>query len=162
MSATQIETKALPPTRLAELTVEVEGMEPSMIGPEIGPLFDRLIKAVTAAGVTPVGPSVAYYESVDGPGSPVRVHAGFPVLASVASCDEWSVVELGPVAAAATLAHHGAMATISDSWSTLRQWISSRPDLRPMDVPREVYLNAMPSHDQSGWVTELQWPVDRT
>ena len=37
----------------------------------------------------------------------------------------------------------------------------SQPNLRPSAAPREVYLNAMPLDDQSTWVTELQWPVDR-
>ena len=124
MSGQQIDVKALPPVRLAELTVEVEEMESSVIGPAIGPLFDQLIKSLTAAGVTPVGPSVAYYESVETADSPVRIHVGFPVLPSVVSGDSWSVVELGPVAGAASLVHHGAMTTIGDSWSTLREWIA--------------------------------------
>jgi DNA-binding transcriptional MerR regulator len=161
MPGTQIALKAVPAVRLAELTAEVEEMDQSAIGPVIGPLFDRLIGLLTASGLTPIGPPIAYYESIENPGSSVRVHAGFPVLPSVESTDGWSVVELGPVGAAATLTHLGAMATIDDSWSALREWIAGRDDVRPMGVPREVYLNAMPVHDQSGWVTELQWPVDQ-
>lgn len=40
-------------------------MEQSQIGPAIGPLFDRLIRALSTAGITPVRPSVAYYEALD-------------------------------------------------------------------------------------------------
>jgi DNA-binding transcriptional MerR regulator len=161
VSGPQIELKALPPVRLAELTVDVDELEQSVIGPVIGPLFDRLIRALTSAGVNPVGPAIAYYESIEDQGGPVRIHAGFPVLPSVGPGEDWSVVELGPVAHAAHVVHHGAMATIGDSWAMLREWIAGRADLRPVGVPREVSLNAMPAHDQSGWVTELQWPVDR-
>jgi DNA-binding transcriptional MerR regulator len=161
----QIELKPLPPLRLAELTAEVPELDQAHIGPAIAPLYDRLIETLTQAGITPVGPSVAYYTSLDdgrsASSSEIRVHAGFPVLPSVTSSDDWAVVELGPEGSAASMIHHGAMATIGDSWATLRDWVTNHPDLRPRGVPREVYLATMPAHDQSGWVTELQWPVDR-
>jgi effector-binding domain-containing protein len=169
MSTPHIGVRPLPPLRLAELTTDVEAMEQGLIGPAIGPLFGRLIGALGAAGLAPIGPSVAYYETLAASGAAVggavpggnrvRVHAGFPVPATVGVNDGWAIAELGAVDAAATLIHHGSMEAIGAAWAALADFIAGDPELSPAGTPREVYLNAMPMDDQSMWVTELQWPV---
>jgi hypothetical protein len=51
------------------------------------------------------------------------------------------------------------MATISDSWSALAEWIAAHPDARPSAESRELYLRTTPFEDDTEWVTELQWPL---
>ncbi len=78
MPTDDIQIKALPAVRVAELTGTAASFEPQSITPVIQPLYDELVRRLDQAGVTPVGPAIAYYENVpDGDG--VVVHATLPV-----------------------------------------------------------------------------------
>ncbi len=80
MPADDIQIKRIPAVRVAELTAPAASFEPESINPVIGPLYDELFGLLQRAGVTPVGPSIAYYEDApDGDG--VLVHAAVPVNA---------------------------------------------------------------------------------
>lgn len=150
-----------PAVRVAELTEPVPEIDSSIITPVIGPLFDRLAGLLADVDVEPVGPPIALY-TVDesGPDCPAVIHAAFPVPPDVAGPD-FAVVDYPAVPTYAALTHHGSMETISASWQELGRWIDGQPDLRPRGDCREVYLVTSPEDDQSGWVTELQWPVER-
>jgi len=76
----------------------------------------RLYEELRAAGVTPTGPGVAYYEALDG--GRVRVHAGAQVAAGVGNGASFEVVELPAVGQAATLIHRGPMGADSGQWIT--------------------------------------------
>jgi hypothetical protein len=51
-------------------------LTPQSISPVIQPLYDELCGQLAEAGLTPAGPSIAYYE--DSPDGGVIVHAAFP------------------------------------------------------------------------------------
>jgi DNA-binding transcriptional MerR regulator len=155
MPTQDISIKSIPPMRVAELTGIAAGFAPEFIGPVIGPLYDQLVHHLHSAGVTPVGPAVAYYE--DGPDGDVEVHAAMPVPSDTPAGD-FTVADLPEIPAAATIVHHGSMDGVMGSIQTLARWIDAN-GYRSTGYNRELYLEA--EGDPATWVTELQEPVVR-
>jgi len=157
MATDDVVIKRIPAVRVAELTATAVSFEPEAISPVIGPLYDELFRRLTAAGITPSGPGVAYYED-DGQGAGrVVVHAGVQV--SVPCQDgEVRVLDLAPIEQAATIMHRGSMDSIVPTAQTLARWIDGN-GYQSLGYPREVNLECPPNRDD--WVTELQVPLSR-
>ncbi|MEU9796942.1 MerR family transcriptional regulator [Streptomyces sparsogenes] len=156
MPTEDIVIKSLPPLRLAELTATAASFQPQDIGPVVGPLFDRLCGLVEAAGVTPTGPGLAYYEDAPGGGGAITVHAGLPVAADVGTDHGFRIVHLPGVERAATVVHRGPMDDVLPTSQALARWIDAH-GYRSTGLPRELSL-ACPE-DRTQWVTELQEPI---
>ena len=164
MSADDIVVKRLPAVRLAELRGTAAGYGPESIGPVIQPLYEELCKRLSDAGITPVGPGIAYYE--DAPGGEqsadggaagaVIVHAGLPVAVERREGQDFEIVDLPEVESAATLVHRGSMDEVMPSVQALARWIDAN-GYRSAGLARELYLECEGQPDQ--WVTELQEPV---
>lgn len=150
----EIVLKNLPAVRLAQLTGVAASWDPADITPVIVPLYERLRTLLDAHHVRAVTADIAWY--TDDPGGGVLVHAGVPVAVAPDPAYPFEVVDLPPVATAATLVHHGAMAESDPSFQALGRWIGDH-GYRPTGY-RELYLSC-PGPDQSDWVTELQEPV---
>ena len=160
MSTITTELKSLPAQRVTQADALVPGFGPENIGPVIGPLFQRLLGDLTAAGVRPAGPPIASYEAIEsGDGSGARVVAGFVVSDEVDSGTGFAVAELPPVELAVTTVHLGEMARIGDTWQALNTWVVDN-GYQLAGVAREVYLVSAPA-PQENWVTELQQPIVR-
>jgi effector-binding domain-containing protein len=71
--------------------------------------------------------------------------------------DGVELVDLPALDAAATLVHHGAMATIGGTYQRLAVWVEEN-GYRTDGTAREVYLVSVPQPQES-WVTEIQMPV---
>jgi DNA-binding transcriptional MerR regulator len=154
MPTDDIQIKRLPAVRVAELTNTAASFEPESITPVIQPLYDELVRRLERAGVTPVGPAIAYYENVpDGDG--VIVHASLPVNVEAAGSD-FAVVDLPVVEQAATIVHRGSMDNVMSSIQTLATWIDAH-GYRSVGLNRELYLQIGDNQDE--WVTELQEPI---
>ncbi|MFJ3923250.1 MerR family transcriptional regulator [Streptomyces sp. NPDC090022] len=176
MSDYDIVVKSLPPVRLAELTGIAASFRGEDIGPVIGPLYDELCARLDAAGVTPTGPGLAYYEDADGAAGAgdaedgnagdgeaeegaIVVHAGLPVAAHIAAADlgaEVRIVTLPAVERAATVVHRGAMDDVLPTAQALARWIDAHGH-RSTGYARELTLACPP--DRGQWVTELQEPL---
>ena len=159
--STAVELKPLPAVSLHEIVGSAPGFGPENISPQIGPLYDRLIPALEAAGVPLRDPSTIYYTGegtdMENEGGSVAIHVGFPAEPGDATGD-FEEVTLEAVPLAATIVHHGVMAAIGESWMTLNEWIEQN-GYRFAGGCREVYL--VSQGPQEEWVTELQWPVAR-
>jgi DNA-binding transcriptional MerR regulator len=154
MPTDDIQIKRLPAVRVAELTGTAASFEPESITPVIQPLYDELVRRLDQAGVTPVGPAIAYYENVpDGDG--VVVHATLPVNVDAGGHD-FAVVDLPEVEQAATIVHRGSMDNVMSSIQTLASWIDAH-GYRSAGLNRELYLQI--GDDVDTRVTELQEPV---
>ena len=160
MSTPVITLKSAPAVRVAELAADVPELDPSVIGPVIGPLFGRLSGLLAQHDITSTGSPLAIYTYADGAEPAARMHAAIPVAPDVEPREGFDLVDYPAVPEFAALTHYGSMDTISDSWHELGTWISTA-GLRPRAGCRELYLVTEPMDDQSRWVTELQWPVDR-
>jgi DNA-binding transcriptional MerR regulator len=158
MPTDDVQIKRIPAVRVAELTAIAASFEPAEIGPVISPLYEELCVRLDRAGVTPVGPAIAYYEdSPDGDG--IRVHAALPVAADPSNDHEFTIVDLPEIEQAATILHRGSMDDVMSTIQTLARWIDAN-GYRSAGYNRELYID-LPS-DKAAWVTELQEPVATT
>ncbi|MCD9144957.1 MerR family transcriptional regulator [Streptomyces albireticuli] len=155
MPTNDVVVKSLPAIRVAELTATAASFGPEDIGPVIGPLYGELFRRLEAAGVTPTGPGVAYYEDSPEGGGRISVHAAVQVAAPLQD-GAFRVLDLPPVDRAATIVHRGSMDTVLPTAQALALWIDEN-GFRPAGHPREISLEC--PDDRDGWVTELQAPV---
>lgn len=150
---TEYVVKSLPAVRLAAKRAHVES-QPE-IAAVVGSAFGELAGTVTAAGGS-LETAIATYDMTD---SGIEIVAGYGYHGS-SSLPGAETVDLAAVEHAACAVHLGSMDGIGGSWQALASWIESQ-GWRSADQGRELYVKTEPLDDQSGWVTELQWPVVR-
>ncbi|MET7621683.1 MerR family transcriptional regulator [Streptomyces sp. NPDC005408] len=148
--------KSIPTVRVAELTAVAAGYGPEHIGPVISPLYEELFRRVEAAGVTPTGPGIAYYEDAPGGDGAILVHAGVTVAAGPQPGYDFEIVDLPAVERAATIVHRGPMDAVMPTAQNLARWIDAGGH-RSAGYAREVSLEC--PADRENWVTELQEPL---
>ncbi|MEE4592779.1 MerR family transcriptional regulator [Streptomyces sp. DSM 41524] len=156
MPTNDVVIKTLPAVRVAELTATAAGFEPQDIGPVITPLYDELFRRLDAAGITPTGPGVAYYEDAPEGGGAVTVHAAVQVSAPLREGEDLRILDLPSVDRAATIVHRGPMDAVVPTAQALAHWIDGN-GYRSAGYPREINLECPENRDE--WVTELQAPV---
>jgi len=158
MHTNDVVLKNVPPARVAELTATAASYEPEDISPVIGPLYEELFSRLDAAGITPTGPGIAYYEDAPEGGGKIRVHAAVTVSAPLQDVQDgdFRVLDLPPLDQAATIMHHGSMDTVLPTAQALAHWIDAN-GYRSTGYPREINLECPENRDD--WVTELQTPV---
>ncbi|KAF4410829.1 MULTISPECIES: MerR family transcriptional regulator [Streptomyces] len=155
MSTDDIVVKSIPAVRVAELSGTAANFGPEAIGPVVGPLFEELCRRLSAAGVAPAGPGIAYYD--DHPdGERIRVHAAMPVRAEPDGVPGTEIVDLPAVRRAATVVHHGPMDHVLSTAQALARWIEDHGH-RSAGYARELYLECPENREL--WVTELQEPL---
>ncbi|MEU6431314.1 MerR family transcriptional regulator [Microbispora sp. NPDC046973] len=155
MNTDDVVVKRIPAVRVAELGGVARSYEPEDIGPVVGPLFQELCRRLDEAGVTPVGPGIAYYEDAPG-GDGILAHAAMPVAVAPGDGHDFAVVDLPAIERAATIVHRGPMDDILPTAQTLARWIAEGGH-RSAGYARELYLEA--GEDPARWVTELQEPL---
>jgi DNA-binding transcriptional MerR regulator len=158
MPTQDVVVKSTPAVRVAVLSAVAASYAPEHIGPVISPLYDQLFTRLKAAGVTPAGPGIAYYEDAPEGGGAVLVHAGCTVPADQASGRDFEIADLPAVERAATIVHRGPMDTVMPTEQTLARWIDAGGH-SSAGYAREVYLEC--PADKEKWVTELQVPLGR-
>ncbi|MFG2848909.1 MerR family transcriptional regulator [Kitasatospora sp. NPDC048296] len=157
MPTNDIVIKSVPVVRVAELTATAASFAPDDISPVIGPLYDELFRLLDAAGVTPTGPGVAYYEDAPEGDGRISVHAAVQVSAPLQD-GVFRVLDLPALDQAATIVHRGSMDTVLPTAQTLARWIDGN-GYRSAGYHREINLECPENRDD--WVTELQAPVTR-
>jgi DNA-binding transcriptional MerR regulator len=156
MPADDIQVKRIPAVRVAELTAIAASLEPASISPVIQPLYPELGRRLGGAGLTPVGPAIAYYQDApDGDG--VIVHAALPVNADPGTGRGFEITDLPEISQAATIVHRGSMDNVMATFQALARWMEDN-GYRSAGYARELYLECPPG-DQDKWVTELQEPI---
>ncbi|MFI6241622.1 MerR family transcriptional regulator [Micromonospora sp. NPDC050795] len=159
MTTQDVVLKEIAPVRVAELTAVAPSYQGEDIGPVIQPLYPELFRRLAAAGISPTGPSIAWYEPVDPGGDAVVVHAGVLVDAEPSAAPDVTVRDLPQLRTAATIIHHGAMDDVEPSMQALARWIEENGYCTD-GFAREVYLDYCPDTPEKG-VTELQVAVYR-
>jgi DNA-binding transcriptional MerR regulator len=157
---TDVTLKPIPEMLVAQLSAMTEGFGPEHIGPVLSPLYPSLFERIAAAGLTTIGPPIAYY--LDAPsGDGILVHAAAPILSQgvPASADGLEIVTMPAIATAATVIHRGSMMTIGDTYMSVMDWLGAH-NLATIGYSREVYLDC--PADQNEWVTEIQYAVTPT
>jgi len=155
MPTDDVVLKRIAPARVAELSAISPSYEGEDIGPVLQPLFGQLFERLGAAGLSPCGSPVAYYE--DAEGETIRVHAAVPLDSGTASGVD--ILELPEITQAATIVHKGDMMEADRSMQTLARWIEDN-GYRSHGYAREVTLQFdMDNPDK--WVHEFQIPVTK-
>ncbi|MGW1279149.1 MerR family transcriptional regulator [Streptomyces tsukubensis] len=163
MPADDVVIKSVPAVRVAELTAVARSYGPEDITPVVVPLYEELFRRLAAAGVSPAGPGIAYYEHAegaevaegDGEGA-VLVHAAVTLSAGDRPGPDVAVVVLPALERAATIVHRGSMDAVVPTSQTLARWVNAHGH-RSAGFAREVTLECPP--DREKWVTELQEPL---
>ena len=140
MTTQDVVLKEIAPVRVAELTAVAASYQGEDIGPVIQPLYPELFRRLSAAGVNPTGPGIAWYEPADAGGDAVVVHAGVLVDAEPSAAPDVAVRDLPALRSAATIIHHGAMDDVEPSMQALARWIEEN-GYRTDGFAREVYLD---------------------
>ncbi|KAA6220691.1 MerR family transcriptional regulator [Streptomyces albofaciens JCM 4342] len=156
MAVEEVVVKRVEAVRVAELTGTAASFGPEDIGPVIRPLYAELFRRLTAAGVEPSGPAIAYYEDAPEGGDRITVHASVPVAAAPRPDHDFAIVDLPAVERAATVVHRGPMERVLPTAQTLARWLDDSP-YRSAGYPRELTLEC--PEDRERWVTELQEPI---
>ena len=154
---TAIVVKPLDASRVVVASADADGFDV-----DFAPIFDRLYGTVFGElgrlGITPAGPSGAFYEPRED--GRVDVFAAVPVAPDAEVDSEVVEVRVLPAAErAATLIHHGNMANCERSYLLLQQWMAAAGET-PQGFSREIYLDC-PLDDLDAWVTELQFVLHR-
>lgn len=149
--------KRIPAVRVAALAAVARTYGPEDIGPALTPLFPDLFERLDRAGVSPILPSVAYYEDAGHSDDSVVVHAAIPVNVRPSEAYDFAIVDLPEIPCAATIVHRGPMDDVLPTGQTLARWIDGN-GYRAGGYPRELYVN-YGCGDSAEWVTELQEPV---
>ncbi|WP_166355918.1 MerR family transcriptional regulator [Phytoactinopolyspora limicola] len=153
---TDILVKRIPAVRVAELTATAASFAPDAIGPVIQPLFEELCVRLDRAGVTPTGPSLAYYDDASATDG-IVVHAALPVDVEPDSRLDVEIVDLPEIEQAATIVHQGSMDDVLTTAQALAHWIDEH-SFRSAGYNRELYLRYGVG-DPDTWRTELQEPI---
>ncbi|GAA0690516.1 MerR family transcriptional regulator [Streptomyces malaysiensis subsp. malaysiensis] len=158
MPTDDVVIKRVPAVRVAELTATAASFDPQDISPVITPLYEELFRRLDAAGITPTGPGVAYYEDAPEGGGAISVHASVQVSVSAPprDGDDLRILDLPPIDHAATIVHRGPMDAVVPTAQALAHWIDGN-GYRSTGYPREITLEC--PENRAEWVTELQTPV---
>ncbi|MFI9243984.1 MerR family transcriptional regulator [Streptomyces sp. NPDC053086] len=156
MPTNDIVLKHVPAVRVAELTATAASFEPTDITPVITPLYDELFQRLKAAGITPTGPGIAYYNDTPEGDGKITVHAAVQVSAPPQNDDTLHIHDLPGLHTAATIIHRGPMDTVLPTAQTLAHWIDTS-GYRSTGYPREINLECPDNHND--WITELQTPI---
>ena len=160
MPGSEVITKDVEPVRIAALAAIADSYAAETLGRVIRPLQSALTDRMTAAGLSPDGPAMAFYDAIPGTGSDaVTVHAAYPVRGELDHADDFTIEDLPGAGPAATMIHHGPMDEVGMSFEALARWIDAH-GYTSAGYVREVYLDC-PADAPDEWVTELQMTIEK-
>jgi DNA-binding transcriptional MerR regulator len=158
MPAYDVILKSVAPLRVAS----IRGVAPSMeqIGPTLDRLFDQVVGYISQHGATPVGPGITLYHTVGSSETDISVEACMPFNGSLNNGEQVKVSELPAVETMASVIHHGPFSTLSQAYSAILSWIEAN-GYRVSGPNRELNLEYERGGDQSKYVSEIQFPVEK-
>ncbi|MDH3293170.1 MAG: GyrI-like domain-containing protein [Acidimicrobiia bacterium] len=143
-----------------ETVTAMHGDVPMAELPEFfGRAFGRVMEAAISAGVSIVGPPVAFYPTM--PDETVHVEAGFPTSAPIEPDGDVHSLELPAVKAVVGL-HVGPYEALESAYNRVMAWASEQ-GLQPAGMMWEYYLtDPQAEPDPAKWETKVVWPVIET
>lgn len=157
MTYPDITTKNVPAATGVGLSAVAATATHQDVSPVIQPMYPKIFQQLAAAGVDPIGPSVAYYTPApEESEEALWVHATFPVAAeSVPGLDRIDI----PAAQVASVIHRGPIEGVDAAYQLLHAWVQDN-GYTATGSAREVYLEMNPD-TAADWVTEIQLDVTR-
>lgn len=121
-----------------------------------GNAYHRVMEAVTAAGVSVVGPPFGYYPSM--PTETITIEAGFPVSGSINETDDVHNLEL-PGGTAIVATHIGPFETMEGTYDRLMEWAQTNGHTLAEGMWEQYLTDPAVQPDASQWQTRIVWPV---
>jgi len=159
MSNHDVVLKSIPPQFVASVRDTIPTWE--QVTPTFNRLFDEVIGYTAQHGTKIAGPPLDLWLDRDMPQHDMSVEACAPISAHIPPSDRVQVYELPGVATAACAVHHGPFATLGDAHQAVMRWVESS-GYRLAGPGREVYLQYERQGDPADYVTEIQYPVEKT
>ncbi|MFQ6059174.1 MAG: GyrI-like domain-containing protein, partial [Anaerolineae bacterium] len=156
MSAQEVALKKIPALTVAS----VRDVIPTY--GDCGQLYGEIFAYLGQHRVRPAGPPLTIYYDQEYRERDVDVEAAVPVARSVPAGDRVTCRELPAVEEMACIVHQGSYDTIGEAYNRLMTWIEAN-GYRICGPNREVYVRGPePGRDPSTYVTEVQFPVEKT
>ena len=158
MPAYDVVLKKVAPLQVAQL----RGVAPSMeqIGPTLDRLFDQVMGYINQHGATCVGPGITLYYDAEYGERDISVGACMPFEGSLNDGEQVKVSELPAVETMASVIHHGSFSTMGQAYNAISKWIETN-GYHISGPTRELNIEYERGDDQSKFVTEIQFPVEK-
>lgn len=158
MPAYDVVLKKVAPLQVAQ----TQGIAPDMsqIGPTLNRLFDQVMNYVMQHGATLVGPGITLYYDTEISERDLSVAACMPFGGSLTDSEQVKVITLPVVETMASVIHHGSFSTITQAYNALTKWLEAN-GYHISGPTRELNLEYDRDGDQSKYVTEIQFPVEK-
>ena len=158
MPAYDVVLKKVAPLQVAQ----VRGVAPSMeqIGPTLDRLFDQVLGYISQHGATAVGPGITLYYDTEYHERDISVEACMSFEGSLGDGEQVKVGELPAVETMASVIHHGSFSTLNQAYNAILKWIETN-SYHISGPTRELNLEYERGGDQSKFVSEIQFPVEK-
>ena len=158
MSDYAVVLKKVAPVRVAQVRALAPSME--QLGPTLDRAFDQAMGYITQQGATCVGPGTTLYYDTEMRDSDINVGACMPFEGALKDGEQVKVSELPGFEMVASVIHHGPFSTLSHAYNAIFHWIETN-GYQVSGPSRELNLEYERGGDQSRFVTEIQFPVEK-
>lgn len=158
MPAYDVILKKIAPLRVAQVHAIVPDME--QIGSVLDRSFDQVGGYINQHGATPIEPAITLYYEEGSCMQNFEVGACMPFTGTLASSDAVEVCELPTYETAASVVHHGPFSTLNEAYSAGFRWIEAN-GYQTVGHVRELNLEYERNGDQTKYVTEIQFPIEK-
>ncbi len=158
MPAYDVVLKKVAPLQVAQ----VRGVAPSMeqLGPTLDHLFDQVFGYINQHGAISIGPGITLYYDTEYRERDISVGACMSFEGELYDGEQVKVGELPAVETMASVIHHGSFSTLNQAYNAILKWIEAN-GYHISGPNRELNLEYERGGDQSKFVTEVQFPVEK-
>jgi DNA-binding transcriptional MerR regulator len=160
MPAYDIVLRKVAPLRVAQARGMAAKMEQPELGITLGRLFAEVMGTLTGQGATIVGPGITLYYDAEYREQDIDVGACLAFTGELRETEQVKEVELPAVEMMASVIHHGSFTTMHQAYHAILGWIEAN-GYRVSGPNRELNLEFEPGGDESKFVTEIQFPVEK-
>lgn len=158
MSNYDVVLKKVEPQLVASARATIPDWE--QVAPTFNRLFDEVRDYVMQHGGKIAGPSLDQWHDSEMPQTNMHVEAAVPLQSPIPGSDRVQVYEMPGIATAACAVHHGPFSSLGEAHQTVVGWIQAN-GYKIASPGREVYLEYERDGDPNGYVTEVQYPVEK-
>ena len=160
MPAYDVVLKKVAPLRVAQARGIAPKLEQPDLGITLGRLFGEVMQAIAVQGATIAGPGTTLYYDPDYREQEIDVGACLAFTGELHDSEQVQVIELPAVATMACVIHRGSFTTMHHAYHAILAWIEAN-SYRVSGPNRELNLEFAPGGDESKFVTEIQFPVEK-
>jgi len=160
MPAYDVVLKKVAPLRAAQARGIAPKMEQPELGITLGRLFGEVMGTITQQGATVVGPGITLYYDNEYREQDIDVGACLAFTGDLRESEQVKIVELPAVETMASVIHHGSFKTMHQAYHAILTWIEAN-GYRVIGPNRELNLEFELGGDESKFVTEIQFPVEK-